>query len=1446
MVDPEGRVTKYNYDASGTRRTETLYPANFYDVSGLAVTDFIAETTLLTWAGNVDLTTTGRTEWTYDARGNVQTVASYSKVLSTGAFDTASELNQVTYVYDQAGNLLSRQSLGSTRAETFIYDGLGRLIGSTDANGTKTNILFNDSASQTVVTLANGLTQTSVYNLAGELLSYIESNSSNFLPNPLLLTDTAGWTLGNAQRVAGAAGDPLPFLFQNTDPAGGAMSTTAWLAVPQGTTFDLSYTAKPGKVSQQLTVGIYWFDANGACIKTDYFNEFPTDTANFATYTYQVVKPANATHYAIYNGTYTSGPGAAAKWGGLQLRSNNFLPNPLLLTDTAGWTLGNAQRVAGVAGDPLPFLFQNTDPAGGAMSTTAWLAVPQGTAFDLSYTAKPGKVSQQLTVGIYWFDANGACIKTDYFNEFPTDTANFATYTYQVVKPANATHYAIYNGTYTSGPGAAAKWGGLKLAPAKEASIGIAVDTYRYDRLGRLRIETDATGLKIHHLYDAAGRKIADIDGDGSLTEYGYGANDLLINTVHYSTKLSTAQLASFTDVNGNPTSVALAAVRPTGNAADRWEWHIYDKSKRLIETIDAVGAATVNVYDGASRLLSTTTYANLVAQANLDTYKINAPTLLVLPSADVTNDRVSRYFYDRDGLLIGKLDGEGAFTQHLYDAAGKKTRTIAYATPTPAVLRANGSFDELLSSVTPTSYNNFLPNPLLLTDTAGWTLGNAQRVAGAAGDPLPFLFQNTDPAGGAMSTTAWLAVPQGTTFDLSYTAKPGKVSQQLTVGIYWFDANGACIKTDYFNEFPTDTANFATYTYQVVKPANATHYAIYNGTYTSGPGAAAKWGGLRLRSNNFLPNPLLLTDTAGWTLGNAQRVAGVAGDPLPFLFQNTDPAGGAMSTTAWLAVPQGTAFDLSYTAKPGKVSQQLTVGIYWFDANGACIKTDYFNEFPTDTANFATYTYQVVKPANATHYSIYNGTYTSGLGAAAKWGGLKLAPTKLMATSAINPKDIRTSYIYDARGSLAAEIDGEGNLTRYRYDAQGYLDQEIRGQKLDPATLLLAAPTLAGLPVAPAGTVLETVTYTRNAYGQILTEVKALGGGVSTTTTYQYDQMRRLTGKTTQAGGAAPRTATERYDLRGRLIGELSAEGSATLAALGGSANQAQVDAIYATYGTTYAYDNEDRLISMTEPKGANPSGPRTLYYYNLDGDLAYAISPLGEVMEYRYDALGQRTDTIQYANRIAAATLASMKGGIVSATVTATVTALANAPLDSLEHVDYNVTGTVKQSSDALGTFATYDYNAFRELKTRVDPREGATSTQTSITYDRRGLKLTEKRDSAAGGLQLLTTYGYDAFGRQIQVTDPKNFISKSGYDRAGRLTSSTDALNQVTTYTYDARDNLVAVSEPLGRISRSVYDAASRLTWSVDAAGAVVQRQYDADGRVISAALMPSPSR
>ncbi len=207
-VSPEGRVTEYRYNSSGQVISTLIYTSDGFSTSAYSPSDLPEESDLESWVSSLaDMSTVERSDTSYDFRGNISSMTTYTSDDSSGNGRTwSSEYSQINYTYDQSGNLLSRIVNGQSQGESYVYDGLGRVISSVDLNDATTTVNFEDSLDQTVTTYANGLVETRVYDLAGDLVSVTRSDAS-------IPTATTSY-----------AYDSLGRLTSTTDPDGGVTS----------------------------------------------------------------------------------------------------------------------------------------------------------------------------------------------------------------------------------------------------------------------------------------------------------------------------------------------------------------------------------------------------------------------------------------------------------------------------------------------------------------------------------------------------------------------------------------------------------------------------------------------------------------------------------------------------------------------------------------------------------------------------------------------------------------------------------------------------------------------------------------------------------------------------------------------------------------------------------------------------------------------------------------------------------------------------------------------------------------------------------------------------------------------------------------------------------------------------------------------------------------------
>lgn len=158
-------------------------------------------------------------------------------------------------------------------------------------------------------------------------------------------------------------------------------------------------------------------------------------------------------------------------------------------------------------------------------------------------------------------------------------------------------------------------------------------------------------------------------------------------------------------------------------------------------------------------------------------------------------------------------------------------------------------------------------------------------------------------------------------------------------------------------------------------------------------------------------------------------------------------------------------------------------------------------------------------------------------------------------------------------------------------------------------------------------------------------------------------------------------------------------------------------------------------------------------------------------------------------------------------------------------LRHV-YDLDGRpIRTLSGPLEDSATaYDYDGFGRVSRRTSPA-GLTHR---LVWGPREL-LEEERlegDPGDGTVRVLSLkrYGYDERTRLVSVVE-RSFE-----------TDATSGVDLTTTYTYDAADRLVRIEDPRGHITRLRWDGLSRLIERVDPVGNSLRHFYDAVARTV----------
>ncbi|WP_438448068.1 DUF6531 domain-containing protein [Gorillibacterium sp. sgz5001074] len=182
-----------------------------------------------------------------------------------------------------------------------------------------------------------------------------------------------------------------------------------------------------------------------------------------------------------------------------------------------------------------------------------------------------------------------------------------------------------------------------------------AVTRLDYNANGNVTMITHADGTTERFAYDKNGNMIQAVDGKGNTTSYTYDNRDRVVavkNALGGVKKVDytkTGQVASVTDENGSKTI-----------------YH-YDVLGRLSQVTDALGGKTTYGYDAVGNLTEVHRFVG-VTQETIDEMKLpkNATGY-----QSGLSEQVTRYTYDRRGLLVEKRSPTNKVTVYRYDAVG-------------------------------------------------------------------------------------------------------------------------------------------------------------------------------------------------------------------------------------------------------------------------------------------------------------------------------------------------------------------------------------------------------------------------------------------------------------------------------------------------------------------------------------------------------------------------------------------------------------------------------------------------------------------------------------------------------------------------------------------------------------------------------------------------------
>ena len=945
------------------------------------------------------------------------------------------------------------------------------------------------------------------------------------------------------------------------------------------------------------------------------------------------------------------------------------------------------------------------------------------------------------------------------------------------------------------------------------------ITAYTYDGLGRILSTSQwvdsSTTVTTTTTYDDVGNQLVTTLTNGLATTTVYDARGLLIGQSQADASGALGSTSYHYDAEGK--------LRHTINSLSNVAYLLYDDADRPVMTIDASGAVTETVYDDAGNVIQTlaysstlnsTTLAGLI-DANGDPV-VTTDSLIATLRANALGsaDRSIHTLYDRANRAVmglTPLDADATqvqVTQSFYDGAGRMTDTIAYATPIalsaiPATFLPD-DVEPLLSTSADDRHSRVFydqdGNLLATLDAEGYLTASTYDAAGQ-------LIQTT-----AYATAVHIFAPDGTTVDSAATAtlrqtgnlieletnislQTGGSDPQDRSSRNFYNARGQLI-----GQLDTD-GYLTTYEYDLAgNTTSTTRYATVVGVFDIN-GNLDLVATVTLRSTGTLDalrpvasNNDRVTQTTYTALNQIATVTSTDGTVTQYTY---DDIGNLIQTDRAINTTEIRTTQARYDSRGNVIGELMGEGSAalsaWLVAN------------PSATpAEIAAQTDLIWNDYGIRHsYDLNN---------------RRVSTTDQNGSTTWLYYDINnrlTVTIQSADGTVAADgtaLTNVGEVTEVIYNAFGQVEQTIQysnridttalvGGSLDTA-LRTQLDTLRDTSASSQDRVTQTAYTLR---GNVKHAIDAEGGWMINdytvfgevrqqkrliedapfrfvTDNYVYDQRGQLIESTADTGGVARLTQTQ-YDAFGRITQTTD-----------GNGHTAQFD---------YSYDTKGRAITTT----TNALTHKVVTSYDAFGRTLIQKDALGKATQYAYDDQA-RTVTITTPELIEITTITNRHGETVSITDgNGIVTEYAYDNDGNL----ITVTEAKGTAEETITTTNTYD-KANRTLTT-----EDANGTFTQFTYDAANRLLTRTVDpddtsTSYVGLNLTTSYRYDALGNTIHSTDANGTATQTDYDKNGQViavtvdpydaTSNPDGLHLKTQYSYDAQGQTLSVTEGITR--------------------------------------------
>ena len=473
---------------------------------------------------------------------------------------------------------------------------------------------------------------------------------------------------------------------------------------------------------------------------------------------------------------------------------------------------------------------------------------------------------------------------------------------------------------------------------------------------------------------------------------------------------------------------------------------------------------------------------------------------------------------------------------------------------------------------------------------------------------------------------------------------------------------------------------------------------------------------------------------------------------------------------------------------------------------------------------------------------------------------------------------EVERKFTYDLHGNIIKETDISGNVTMYSYDLVGNIIEKRVPVDCDEGIRYSVTSYMydtnnnkicerQGISLVEANDICNHYNEIRFSYDEE-NRLKTVEDKYGSKVVYKYDclnqkiyESNRINDKTTKVirynYDSVGNLKEKKEEIRGEFISpdkKINSIWSITEYEYDGNGNVTKIITPNG-YEIRRKYDEADKLIEEVQEDKQNGILRRFKYTYDKNENiLAIEDSSLDvpRVKKYRYDTSDRLT---HYINELGNVTrlfydknnriikevkpeqyneeLDDGLGRTYSYNIQGQVTDIRNSHGKTIQHIEYDKRGQLKELIDGENNKIEYTYNLLGKIKEIKTPNAQKKETVSqSYRYDGRGNII-----GIEDGLGNKTSYTLDDWGRIIEIITPEGGVEKYEYDYAGNITSSTDANGGRIQYIYNSLNLVSEIIDQEGNSEYFYYDGEGNLIKHIDRNENVVDRSYNIDKNVVS---------